>query len=127
MRADQLTRLEELRDRLLETAISDADPANWTAGSKKPSEMTKDERGDASWCRRMAIQSVSLTMQVQRLLANPTTGGAMVPDQPAATTSTEPDEEATIDAEIERYERAATAVIDRASGKKPSERGKKGR
>jgi hypothetical protein len=112
MRAEQLTRLETLRDRLLEVALSDADPANWIGADKKPKEMTRDERGDAKWCRSLAVQTVSLTMQVQRLMQNPIAGGAAVPDEPA---KPEQDEGETVEAEIERYERAASEVLARAA------------
>jgi hypothetical protein len=111
MRTDQLTRLEALRDRLIEVAVVDADPTNWTAFGKRPCEMTKDERGDAKWCRSLAVQTVALTMQVQRLMQNPVAGNATVPDQPAAP---QEDEEAGIDAEIKRYESAAADVLTRA-------------
>lgn len=116
MRTDQLTRLEVLCDRLLEVALSDADPENWSASGKKLAEMTRDERGDAQWCRRLAVQTVALTMQVQRLMQNPVTGGAVVPDQPG---KTEPDEAEAVDAEIARYESAASQVIDRHRRGKP--------
>jgi hypothetical protein len=109
MRPDQLTRLEGLRDRLIERALVDADPLQWVAGDKAPKDMTRDERGDAKWCRSLATSTVALAMQVQRLLQNPTAGGALVPDKPDAP---EPvDEEAGVEAEIGRFEQAAAAVL----------------
>jgi hypothetical protein len=114
MNQDQLARLESLRDRLIDTAVVDADPANWVASGKKPGDMTREERGDAKWCRSLATSTVALAMQVQRLLSNPATGGAMVPDVPAGAPPVQPqDEEATVEAEIQRYEKAASAVIDK--------------
>ena len=107
MRPDQLARLETLRDRLVERALADADPANWVAGDKAPKGMTREERGDAKWCRGLAINTVTLTMQVVRLLQNPVTGGAVVPE-PA-------DEESSVEAEIVLYERAAVEVLSRAA------------
>lgn len=114
MRDDQLSRLSTLHDKLIEVALRDADPENWTAGSKKLCDMTRDERGDAKWCRNTAVSTVALTMQVQRMMQSPTMGGAIVtPDTPPASTQAQ-EEEASIEAEIHRYEKAAAAVIERA-------------
>ena len=107
MKPDHLHRLEALRDSLLERALADADPANWIAGEKIPSEMTRDERGDAKWCRILAVNTVALTMQVARLLQNLSVGGAV---------GREPnDDEISAENEIERYERAAVEVLSRAA------------
>ena len=116
MKQDQLERLLALRDRLLETAMIDADPANWVAGGIKPCDMTREERGDAKWCRSLAVSTVALTMQVERLAQNPLAGGATVPTQPTTDAGKNPlDEEATVEAEIARYERAADKVLKRAA------------
>ncbi|MGL4576901.1 MAG: hypothetical protein ACRCV9_19090 [Burkholderiaceae bacterium] len=119
MRPDQLKRLEFLRDRLVDVAIIDADPDNWTAHGKKPAEMTKEERGDAKWCRGLAVQTVALTMQVQRMLENTSTGGAIVPSNPAPAMKDEAQE---LEEEIARYEAAASQAIDRASKITPAQR-----
>lgn len=108
MTPDQIARLEALRDRLVDRALVDADPLNWVAGKKAPNEMTRDERGDAKWCRSLATSTVALTMQVQRLLQNPIAGGAVVPDKPDAPPQ---DEEQSVEAEIARYEQAASEVL----------------
>jgi hypothetical protein len=108
MSPDQLIRLESLRDKLMERAIVDADPANWVAGDKPPKDMTRDERGDAKWCRGLAINTVSLAMQVQRLMANVETGGAIVPDQPDVPADAEADP---VEAEVARFEAAAAEVL----------------
>jgi hypothetical protein len=106
MRPDQLTRLESLRDRLVERSLADADPVNWIAGEKAPKDMTRDERGDAKWCRSLAVSTVSLTLQVQRLMTNPAAGGALVPDQPDAAPAEDP-----VEAEVARFEAAAADVL----------------
>lgn len=115
MRPDQLDRLTSLHDRLLEVALTDADPQNWIGAGKKPSELSRDERGDAKWCRSLAVQTVALTMHVTRLLQNPVTGGAVVPDAPPAKPAEgEPED---MEAEIQRFEQAASQVLERAAGK----------
>jgi len=112
MRTDQLTRLETLRDTLLERALVDADPKNWIGGCKAPAEMQREERGDAKWCRSLAVQTVALTMQVQRLMQNPVAGGAVVANEPAK--PEQQAEEETVEAEIDRYEKAAAQVLKKA-------------
>lgn len=108
MRPDQLTRLEALRDKLVERALIDADPENWIAGCKAPWEMTREERGDAKWCRSIATSTVALTMQLNRLMSNPAAGGALVPDKPDAAPM---DEEQSIETEVARYEQQAAEVL----------------
>ncbi len=70
--------------------------------------MTKDERGNAHWCSRLAVQTVSLTMQVMRMVSNPSTGGAIVPTEQDAPQET-PEE--SIEAEVARFEAAAADVL----------------
>lgn len=109
MRPDQLARLETLRDRLVERSLIDADPANWVAVDKAPKDMTRDERGDAKWCRGLAINTVALTMQVQRLMQNPLAGGAAVPDSPPSAET--PPAEDPVESEVARFEAAAAEVL----------------
>lgn len=111
MRPDQITRLEALRDKLVERALVDADPANWVAGGKSPKDMDRDERGDAKWCRALATNTVTLTMQVIRMLANPAAGGAIVPDAPDKPAAEVAPEEETVEAEVARFEAAAAEVL----------------
>lgn len=108
MTPDQLSRLETLRDKLVDRALIDADPENWIAGCKAPWEMTREERGDAKWCRSLAVSTIALCMQVNRLMANPSAGGALVPDKPDAAPV---DEEQSIEAEVARYEQQAAEVL----------------
>jgi hypothetical protein len=54
-------------------------------------------------------------MQVQRMMQNPIAGGASVPDQAPVTTT---DEGESVEAEVSRYERAATEVLNRARSAK---------
>lgn len=107
MRADQIARLEALRDRLVEVALSDADPDHWIGAGLNPGEMTREERGDAKWCRSLAVSTVALTMQVQRMMAD------AAPKKAAAAAAAETDEEEAVEADIAHYEKAAAAVLDR--------------
>ena len=49
MHQDYKTRLTALSDKLTDVVLEEADPGNWPGAGKKPSELTKDERGDRYW------------------------------------------------------------------------------
>jgi len=67
MEPEQRERLADVMGRLTEVALRDADPDSWTAPGKTLKAMTKEERGDAAWCRKTACMTVSLLLQFQRL------------------------------------------------------------
>jgi hypothetical protein len=100
MTPNQIARLTDLQDRLVETVISDADPLNWTASGMTLAEMSAADRGDAAWCRKTAVLSVSLLIRVQQLLE---------PKVAAAAHPNDPDPEA----DIKRAERAASDMLAR--------------
>ncbi|BBP82460.1 hypothetical protein PHLH8_21020 [Pseudomonas sp. Pc102] len=103
MREDQRVRLSELRDELMETALLDADPKLWTAAGKAPADMSQEERGDAYWCRKLAVSTVSLLTKVQGMLethGKPTAGNGK--------------DEGDLDREIRQAEKEAAAMLERA-------------
>ncbi len=100
MRPDQLQRLADVSERLAETVIVDADPDNWTATGMLLADMTQEQRGDAAWCRKTAVQSVALLIRVEQLL-----------DPIKLQSPNQPDPEA----EIKRAERAASEMLIRVS------------
>ena len=102
MRDDQRTRLEELRDKLLETAVVDADPQRWVGAGKAPIEMTQKERGDAYWCRKMAAATVSLLTKVNNIV-----------NTHGAPTSGNTKDDGELDGELAAAEREAQAIIER--------------
>lgn len=67
MEPEQRARMADVMDRLTDVVLRDADPDSWTAPGKTLKAMTKEERGDAAWCRKTACMSVSLLLQFQRL------------------------------------------------------------
>lgn len=106
MRPDQIARLTDLQDRLVETVINDADPANWTAANKTLADMTPPERGDANWCRKTAAQTVGLLIRVNQLLEPKVAPGAP-PANP----------EDDIEEQTRKAEKAATELLERIGGK----------
>lgn len=102
MREDQIQRLEELRDELVETALRDADPATWAGAGKAPIDMTQQERGDAYWCRKMATATVALLGKVHNIVSTHTAPSAGAGK-----------DEGDLDREIARAEREAAALLER--------------
>lgn len=100
MRPDQRIRLAEVTERLAEAVILDADPDNWTAPGKALADMSQEERGDAAWCRKTAVQSVTLLAKMLTL-------------QAAGEDGTRPPDEPDPEAEIARAEKAAAKALDR--------------
>lgn len=80
MRPDQKKRLADVSERLTEIVINDADPDTWSGQGKLLGDMTKDERGDAAWCRKTAVQSVALLCRLQQLLRDDAGGKGDGPD-----------------------------------------------
>ncbi|MBH1564725.1 hypothetical protein I5U69_17510 [Stenotrophomonas maltophilia] len=99
MRDDQRQRLADISEALAEVAIRDADPANWTAANKPLCDMTKEERGDAAWCRKTAVQSVALLVRLQQILRDTGGGKSGDDDDP--------------ESDIKRAEKEARKLLER--------------
>jgi hypothetical protein len=74
MHQDYKTRLTALSDKLTDVVLEEADPDNWPGAGKKPSELTKDERGDRYWDKNAAA-SLTLLIKVHSLIGMQTRGG----------------------------------------------------
>jgi hypothetical protein len=60
MNQDQLKRLTKLSEKLADVALSDADPENWVGHGVLPMDLTAADRGDAVWCRKVALSTLSV-------------------------------------------------------------------
>ena len=72
MTPDQLKRLNELSEKLAEVALSDADPENWIGYGALPMDLTQADRGDAVWCRKVALSTISVLGRVVTLVTQET-------------------------------------------------------
>ena len=95
MRDDQYLRLQTLSEKLADVCLFDADPDNWVGAGIAAKALTKEERGDAYWCRKVAASSLSVLGRVEHLIFDIT--GQWRPDDPAA-------QPALLDDEIRRAE-----------------------
>lgn len=106
MRKDQEQRLDDLAERIIDQALQDADPANWTASEKPPRDMSQDERGDAQWCRKVATGTLAIANQVLVMRER-------LKQQDAEWRRSWGDNEQRIDDAITRAEKEADALMKR--------------
>lgn len=105
MEPEQRERLADVMGRLTEVVLRDADPDSWTAPGKTLKAMTKEERGDAAWCRKTACMTVSLLLQFQRL------------HQQAAEHPATGDVAPSLDEELAAAEAKARAMLERVGAR----------
>lgn len=55
MRPDQIARLNDLAERLADSFLYEADPAEWPGDGMPPGELSQQERGDRYWCKKNAM------------------------------------------------------------------------
>lgn len=85
MRTDQYERLQALSEKLGDVFLEEADPDNWPAAGIKPKDRTAQERGDAYWCKKNAVATLSLISRVAHLRGLIQLGSqAPDPNNPAA-------------------------------------------
>jgi len=111
MRPDQIARLQELSERLADSFILEADPAEWPGNGKPPTELSQEERGNAYWCKKNAMATGGVLRYTLDLLDKE--GGAGTPDIAA--------QDANMDRKIRDAERRAAAAVDRVIGKAKGE------
>jgi hypothetical protein len=113
MREDQKERLRALTEKLADVVLSDADPDGWVGKDKLPSELTQQERGDAYWCRKMALASIGVLNRTEALIAS--IDGKKDGDDPLS--------DANLDQEVKAAEKEADAILKRLqTGKKEFDR-----
>lgn len=102
MRTDQIQRLAELSEKLADAVILDADPERWVGYGKPASQMTKEERGDAYWCRKVASSTISVLLRVERVVQECRGGND----------TGQPDEDAEMEKEVASAEKEAERLLD---------------
>ena len=104
MRPDQEEKVKALAEKLIDFAIRQCDPDNWTASPLAPKDMDEDQRGDAHWCAKYASQVLAVATRMQLLSER---------EKFAIPMGVEPSQK-----EIDAAERAAKKVLERVSGGK---------
>jgi len=70
MRQDQIERLQQLEERLIDVYLDEADPDNWPGVGTMGEQLTKQQRGDRFWEKKNAIATVALAQETRKLIAN---------------------------------------------------------
>lgn len=68
MRDDQVQRLSDLSDELIDVVLEEADPKEWPGAGKPLGALEQQERGDRYWCKKNAAATLSLAAKVQSML-----------------------------------------------------------
>lgn len=68
MNTKQLKKLQALRNKLFDAMVFDTNPENWVAYGKPACELSKQEKDEASWCRRQASSSIALWEKIDKLI-----------------------------------------------------------
>jgi hypothetical protein len=70
MRQDQIERLHDLEERLIDVYLDEADPRNWPGVGAMGDQLTKEQRGDRYWEKKNAVATVMLAHETRKLIAN---------------------------------------------------------
>lgn len=113
MRADQLTRLQDLAEKLADKFLIEADPDEWPGAGKLPADLTVQERGDGYWAKKNAMATGGVLRFTMDVLAK------QEPEDPSK--PADPEKEADIERQIrdatKRSEELVTAAVARAKRK----------
>lgn len=69
MREDQYLKLKGLQDRLIDVFLEEGDPINWPGFGTPIKVQTKEDRGDAFWCKKSAAQTLLVAGRIGTLTA----------------------------------------------------------
>jgi hypothetical protein len=100
MRKDQRIKLAALSEKLADYAIEAADPSHWGVTTPRASDMSKEERYDATLNIKYASAAVGLLVRVEQVVAsrNPVFDGVNEPS---------------VDGEIKAAEKKAEELLGR--------------
>lgn len=68
MRDDQLTRLQDLNNELIDVFVEEADPKEWPGAGKPLASLEQQERGDRFWCKKNAAATLTLAVKIQSMI-----------------------------------------------------------
>lgn len=101
-RMNQLEKLKQLSEKMIDIVITEADPDTWPGANKSLDEMSEDERGDRYWSKKNANQVITTAVKLETLIALHERKG------------TAPKDDKITDAEnkVRQYEKAAQKRIE---------------
>ena len=103
MRTDQITRLDDISERIGEVFLTEADPDNWNGAGIPLAQLDEKSRGNRYWDKKNAIQTGSLLARVLDLKER---------QMGLSERQVDPLEDDSAEKEIKRYEKKARELID---------------
>ena len=110
MREDQFTKLQDLHAKLVDVALTEADPDGWSGSGVAPKDLTQQDRGDRYWCKKNAVATISLAIRIDTLLGK-VQGFGVTPGKPAADDEDGDPTAGLLDAEVSAAEREAKKLL----------------
>ncbi len=107
MKDEQIDKLKALSERLTDVLLFDADPENWVGVGIPASDLSREQRGDAYWCRRVATATVSVLLRVESVLDETTQRRRPGDD----------DDDGELDKEIANAEKEAARLLKRLNNR----------
>lgn len=114
MRQDQFDRLATLSEKLTETLLLEAEPAEWPGEGKKLADLNRNERGDRYWCKKNAMATLSILTRVHVLTNMVLRAGQ---EQPPADPADPEQPKDDLDGMIRAAEKEAKKILDSARPK----------
>ncbi len=97
MRADQLLKLQQIEERLIDVLLQEADPDQWPGKDIPLAMLSRDDRGNRYWCKKNAAATLSVITKTVMLQNVQARGGW----------SGDASNDSDMDSEISRAEREA--------------------
>jgi len=105
MRPDQLVRLKDLSEKLVEVFLGEADPDFWPGAGQDHADMDQQTRGDRYWVKKNAVATAALIRNVEAM-SQPANAPAVPND--------EAEREADLDRQVADAEKEAERVLKEA-------------
>ena len=109
MREDQFLKLQALHVKLVDVALVEADPDNWSGQGVAVKDLSQQDRGDRYWCKKNAVATISLAIRIDTLLGK-VEGYGVTPSKPDEGDS-EAEAQGLLDAEVNAAEREAKKML----------------
>lgn len=110
MREDQYLKLQALHAKLVDVALVEADPENWSGAGHLPRELSQQDRGDRYWCKKNAVATLSVAIRIDTLLAK-VQGPNVTPGKKGDEDDGEDAAAGLLDAEVNAAEREAKRLL----------------
>lgn len=110
MREDQYLKLQALHAKLVDVALVEADPENWSGAGQLPRELSQQDRGDRYWCKKNAVATLSVAIRIDTLLAK-VQGYGVTPGQKGTEDDGEDEAAGLLDSEVKAAEREANRLL----------------